>query len=118
MKLFNITVLNILLLGGLTLSTCNKAAATGRPQEKKLKAICTEIRDKVAFPDELLEQTVNEKVLVEFKIREDKTIEVISLESANEFFKTYVKKQIAAIRLHNYEGFEGKVLMLAIVFTN
>lgn len=118
MKLLNITVLNIMLLGGLILTTCNKTTATERPEAKKMKAISTEIRGKVAFPEELIDQNVNEKVTVEFKIKEDKTIEVISVETLNEYLKTYVKKQIEAISLSNYEGFEGKVLQLSLLFMN
>ena len=118
MKLFNIAILNILLLGGLSLSTCNKTMASERPEAKKVKAITTEIRSKVAFPEELKDQTVNEKVTVEFKIKEDKTIEVISVDAMNDFLKSYVKKQVETISLSNYEGFEGKTLQLSILFTN
>ncbi|MBC7382216.1 MAG: hypothetical protein H7296_04380 [Bacteroidia bacterium] len=118
MKLFNFVLLNMLLLGGLSLSTCNKANAAERPEAKKIKAICTEIKEKVPYPDELLNLKLNEKVIVEFKVKEDKTIEVIAVETLNNFLKLYVKKQLENIQLNNLEGVEGKTLQLMLLFTN
>ncbi|MCF8253915.1 MAG: hypothetical protein K9H61_07155 [Bacteroidia bacterium] len=118
MRLFNVILVNILLIGGLTVSTCNKAKAGELPQNQKAKAISTEIREKVNFPDELLDTEINEKVTVEFKVKTDKTIEVVSVNSANEFLKTYVKKQIESLNLISAEGFEGKVLEISLLFSN
>ena len=80
--------------------------------------LCTEIRSKIVFPTELVDKTVNEKVTVEFKIKEDKTIEVVTIETQNEFLKTYVREQITAISLENYSGFEGKTLQINLYFAN
>jgi hypothetical protein len=118
MRLFNVLLVNILLIGGLTVSTCNKAKAGELPQNQKAKAISTEIREKVTFPDELVGSEINEKVTVEFKVKADKTIEVVTINSANDFLKTYVKKQIESLNLLNAEGFEGKVLEISLLFSN
>lgn len=118
MKLINTFLLNILLIGGLTVSTCNNAKAGELPQNQKIKAISTEIRNKVAFPDELIGKEISEKVTVEFKIKEDKTIEVSSVTTVNEFLKSYVKKQVESLNLTNTEGFEGKVLQISLLFEN
>jgi len=67
MKLLNIFIVNFLLLGGLTLTTCNQAKAGELPQNQKVKAISTEIREKITFPDELVGKEIAEKVTVEFK---------------------------------------------------
>jgi hypothetical protein len=118
MKLLNIFILNFLLLGGLTLTTCNQAKAGELPQNQKVKAISTEIREKITFPDELVGKEIAEKVTVEFKINTDKTIEVIGVEATNEFLKGYVKKEIEKLSLTNTEGFEGKVLQISLLFEN
>jgi hypothetical protein len=65
-----------------------------------------------------VDKTVNEKVTVEFKIKEDKTIEVVTIETQNEFLKTYLREQITAISLENYSGFEGKTLQINLYFAN
>jgi hypothetical protein len=118
MKTLQSLVLGIMLLGGLSFSTCSKANAKNSPESAKVKAISTEIRSKVAFPAELVDKTVNEKVTVEFKIKEDKSIEIVSIETQNEFLKTYVKEQITAMTLENYSGFEGKTLQINLYFAN
>ncbi len=118
MKLLNIFILNILLLGGLSLSTCNQAKAGELPQNLKVKAISTEIREKISFPDELLGKQVSEKVTVEFKIKTDKTIEVIGVETTNDFLKGYVKKEVERLSLSNTGGFEGKVMQISLLFEN
>ncbi len=43
MKLFNSMLLNILLLGGLSLSTCNTGKSTKFPKAKIIKAITKDI---------------------------------------------------------------------------
>ncbi len=118
MKLLSTFLFNLLLLGGLTLSTCNKAKASELPEAKKMKAINTEIKGKIAFPEELLEQSIQEKVTVEFKIRDDKSIEVVSVQSDNSFLKSNVKKQMEKMQLQNTEGFIGKTLEISILFAN
>jgi hypothetical protein len=46
------------------------------------------------------------------------TIEVVTIETQNEFLKTYVREQITAISLENYSGFEGKTLQINLYFAN
>lgn len=118
MKTLQSLVLGLMLLGGLSFSTCTKANAKGSPESAKVKAISTEIRSKVAFPVELADKNVNEKVTVEFKITAEKTVEVVSIETQNEFLKTYVKEQITGMSLENYSGFEGKTLQINLYFAN
>jgi hypothetical protein len=118
MKTLQTLIFSMMLLGGLSLSTCSKANAASSPESAKIKAISTEIRGKVNFPVELSDKTVNEKVVVEFKIKSDKTLEVVSIETQNDFLKTYVKEQISGINLENYSGFEGKTLQISLYFAN
>lgn len=118
MKLFNILLMNILLLGGLSLSTCNQAKAGEVPQNQKVKALQTEIKAKVSFPDELLNKDVYEKVTVDFKIKDNKSIEVIAIDCHSEFLKAYVKRQLESMEINNGEGLEGTTFQIGLLFEN
>jgi hypothetical protein len=118
MKLFNALLINLLLLGGLSLTTCQTAKAADAPNANKVKAISHEIRQKVTFPDELVQENIKEQVKVEFKIKADKSIEVISIETSNEFLKAYVKRQIESLELIGYEEFQDRILQINLWFEN
>ena len=117
MKTLKLALFTLIVFAGLIVNSKSSKAAE-RPEAKKIKAMSMEIRNKVEFPKELLDQDINEKVTVEFKIKEDKSIKVISVSTFNEFLKAYVKKQIESISLSSSEGFEGKVLLIIMLFTN
>ncbi len=118
MKLLNVMLLNLFLLGGLSLSTCQTAKAGELPAEKQAKAMSIEIRQKIVFPDQLVNQNIKEDVKVEFTLNANKTVSVKSVETKNEFLKTYVKQQMESLYLGQYEGFEGKNLEITLRFEN
>ncbi|GAB1448300.1 MAG: hypothetical protein LCH37_07340 [Bacteroidetes bacterium] len=118
MKTIQSIVLSVMLLGGLSFSTCSKAHASGNPEYVKVKAISTEIREKINFPVELADQGLNEKVVVEFQVSAEKKVKVVSVETKNEFLKTYVKNQMETMELENYQGFEGKTMQISLFFAN
>jgi hypothetical protein len=118
MKLLNALILNILLLGGLSLGTCNTVKAGDLPQAQKVKAISQEIRQRIVFPDELSQENIKELVKIEFKIKADKTIEITHIESNNEFLKAYVKRQFETLDLTGYEEFIDKNLQISLWFEN
>ncbi|MDZ4667198.1 MAG: hypothetical protein SGJ00_04870 [bacterium] len=118
MKTINLFILNILLIGGLTFSTCNKARAMETPQMLKIKAISTEIKHKISFPEALIGKEIHEKVVIEFKLKEDKSIELVNIETNNEVLKLHISKELEQIRLKNTEGFEGKILQVSVYFEN
>jgi hypothetical protein len=118
MKLLNILTLNVFLLGGLTISTCNQAKAGEIPQNQKAKEISAEIKTKITFPDELVGKNLNEKVLVEFKIKEDKSLELVSIITQNSILKSHVKKQIENMNITNSDEFVGKTMQISLLFEN
>lgn len=118
MKTIQSIVLSVMLLGGLSFSTCSKANAAENPEHVKVKAISTEIREKVNFPAELADQGLNEKVVVEFQVSSEKKVKVLSVETKNEYLKTYVKKQMECMELENFQGFEGKTMQISLFFAN
>ena len=96
MKTLQSLVLGIMLLGGLSFSTCSKANAKNSPESAKVKAISTEIRSKVAFPAELVDKTVNEKVTVEFKIKEDSEVDVAISDEIGRRVQTILSERMPA----------------------
>lgn len=118
MKLVNAFVLNMLLLGGLNFSTCKQAKADEHPQLETKKIISTEIKKKLSFPDELLGQSINEKVVIEFKLSQDKKIEIIGIEAKNPILKSHITKQLDLVEVSDAEGLKGRVMQISVLFVN
>lgn len=118
MKAFNILVINILLLGGLSLSTCNAARANNVPSSKKVSAISEEIKRNISFPDELLNLNIQESVKVEFLIKDDNSIQIISVSSKNNFLKSYVERKLLSMDLSKYNEFKNNILEITLLFDN
>ena len=118
MKLVNAFMLNMLLLGGLNFSTCKQAKADEHPQLETQKIISTEIKKKLSFPDELLGQSINERVIIEFKLSQDKKIEIIGIEAKNPILKSHITKQLGLVEVADAEGLKGRVLQISVLFVN
>lgn len=118
MKLVNAFVLNMLLLGGLNFSTCKQAKADEQPQVETQKIVSTEIKKKLSFPDELLGQSINEKVVIEFKLSPNKKIEIIGIETENAILKSHVAKQLDFVEVADAENLKGRVMQISVLFFN
>lgn len=118
MRLLNTFILSILLLGGLSFSTCNQAKADELPQSVSQKMITDEIKRKLSFPEELIGKTVNERVVIEFKINKSKKLDIIGIETLNPTLKAHITKQLELVEVPESENFAGRVLQISVLFYN
>lgn len=111
-------LLNILLLGGLTFTTCNSANAKEIPSAKKVLALTKEIQLAIVKQKKPESLQKDEKIYLEIVVENDEKIKVVNSASVNASLKTSIEEIINTSKFNTSKGLEGNTLILKLLLKN